>query len=178
MHTIGRQDSLPGRRRSFGQRIGQLIQRQEQTRQRFLIVNSHPMPAFGHGIGQGAGHQRDAPADIRIVHQKDMHTAHCRLLFYICSLINLQRWIETKEPIAPGKTGIVSSTFDAKAIGRFQKPARRRLSPHPLYTMLPGAILLPLPIRALGKIVLRTPIIFCEPIRLSPRSNEAGPIKL
>ena len=27
----------------------------------------------------------------------------------------------TKEPIAPGKTGIVSSTFDAKAIGRFQK---------------------------------------------------------
>lgn len=27
----------------------------------------------------------------------------------------------TKEPIAPGKSGLVSSTFDAKAIGRFQK---------------------------------------------------------
>lgn len=27
----------------------------------------------------------------------------------------------TKEPIAPGKTGSVSSTFDAKAIGRFRR---------------------------------------------------------
>lgn len=48
----------------------------------------------------------------------------------------------TKEPIAPGKTGIVSSTFDAKAIGRFQKSVGIycNASAKPIYLAMRGEV--------------------------------------
>ena len=48
----------------------------------------------------------------------------------------------TKEPIAPGKTGIVSSTFDAKAIGRFQKSVGIycNASNKPIYLAIRGEV--------------------------------------
>lgn len=48
----------------------------------------------------------------------------------------------TKEPIAPGKTGVVSSTFDAKAIGRFQKSVGIycNASDKPLYLAIRGEV--------------------------------------
>ena len=48
----------------------------------------------------------------------------------------------TKEPIAPGKTGSVSSTFDAKAIGRFQKSVGIycNASNKPIYLAIRGEV--------------------------------------
>lgn len=48
----------------------------------------------------------------------------------------------TKEPIAPGKTGIVCSTFDAKAIGRFQKSVGIycNASTKPIYLAIRGEV--------------------------------------
>ena len=48
----------------------------------------------------------------------------------------------TKDPIAPGKTGIVSSTFDAKAIGRFQKSVGIycNASNKPIYLAIRGEV--------------------------------------
>lgn len=48
----------------------------------------------------------------------------------------------TKNPIAPGATGIVSSTFDAKALGRFQKSigVYCNASARPIYLTLRGEV--------------------------------------
>ena len=48
----------------------------------------------------------------------------------------------TKTPIAPGKTGIVTSTFDAKALGRFQKSVGVycNASARPIYLSLRGEV--------------------------------------
>ncbi|MDE5677524.1 DUF1573 domain-containing protein [Phocaeicola sp.] len=48
----------------------------------------------------------------------------------------------TKEPIAPGATGTVSSTFDAKAIGRFQKSVGIycNASDKPIYLAIRGEV--------------------------------------
>lgn len=48
----------------------------------------------------------------------------------------------TKEPIAPGATGTVSSTFDAKAIGRFQKSVGIycNASAKPVYLAIRGEV--------------------------------------
>lgn len=48
----------------------------------------------------------------------------------------------TKTPIAPGATGVVSSTFDAKALGRFQKSVGVycNASDRPLYLTLRGEV--------------------------------------
>ena len=48
----------------------------------------------------------------------------------------------TKTPIAPGKTGVVSSTFDAKALGRFQKSVGiySNASTRPIYLSIRGEV--------------------------------------
>jgi hypothetical protein len=48
----------------------------------------------------------------------------------------------TKEPIAPGATGVVSSTFDAKALGHFYKDigVYCNASDRPIYLMLRGEV--------------------------------------
>ena len=48
----------------------------------------------------------------------------------------------TKEPIAPGKTGVVTSTFDAKALGHFYKDigVYCNASARPIYLMLRGEV--------------------------------------
>lgn len=48
----------------------------------------------------------------------------------------------TKEPIAPGKTGLVSSVFDAKALGRFQKSVGIycNASDKPIYVNIRGEV--------------------------------------
>lgn len=48
----------------------------------------------------------------------------------------------TKEPIAPGKSGVISSTFDAKAIGRFHKTIGiySNASPTPVYLVIKGEV--------------------------------------
>ena len=48
----------------------------------------------------------------------------------------------TKEPIAPGATGVVTSTFDAKALGHFYKDigVYCNASARPIYLMLRGEV--------------------------------------
>lgn len=48
----------------------------------------------------------------------------------------------TKQPILPGKSGEVSSTFDAKAIGRFHKTVGiySNASPQPVYLVIKGKV--------------------------------------
>ena len=48
----------------------------------------------------------------------------------------------TKEPIAPGATGVVTSTFDAKALGHFYKDigVYCNVSARPIYLMLRGEV--------------------------------------
>ena len=48
----------------------------------------------------------------------------------------------TKEPIAPGKTGVVTSTFDAKALGHFYKDVGVycNASDRPIYLTLSGEV--------------------------------------
>lgn len=54
-----------------------------------------------------------------------------------CTIAN---WTQT--PIAPGATGVVSSTFDAKALGRFQKSigVYSNASEHPIYLAIRGEV--------------------------------------
>ena len=54
-----------------------------------------------------------------------------------CTIAN---W--TKTPIAPGKTGVVSSTFDTKALGRFQKSIGiySNASERPIYLAIRGEV--------------------------------------
>ena len=48
----------------------------------------------------------------------------------------------TKKPIAPGATGVISSTFDAKALGRFQKSigVYSNASDRPIYLTMRGEV--------------------------------------
>lgn len=48
----------------------------------------------------------------------------------------------TKEPIMPGKSGKISSTFDAKAVGRFHKTVGiySNASPAPVYLVMKGEV--------------------------------------